>query len=63
MSDLIAQIGSFAEFRKRDSLEAYSECAGEFSFDEFDSALFEKEDELQSNCIAFVSKHLADFVA
>lgn len=62
ISDLIAQIGPFAEFRKRDSLDAYSECAGEFEFDEFDSTFLEKEEEVQAKCVAFVSEHLADFV-
>ena len=37
-AELISRVGTYSEFRKRDSLEAYSECASEFSFDEFDSA-------------------------
>src|SRR6202011_3167349 len=40
-SELISRVGTYSEFRKRDSLRAYSECASEFSFDEFDSAYYE----------------------
>ena len=62
MLDMIAQMATFSEFRKRDSLEAYTECAREFHFDDFDSEFNEHEPELYTNAVAFVSQRLADFV-
>jgi hypothetical protein len=62
-AELISRIGSYSEFRKRDSLQAYSKCASEFSFDEFDSAYFDQEEQVYAKTIEFVSQHLGDFVA
>jgi Domain of unknown function (DUF4375) len=62
-AELISRVGTYSEFRKRDSLQAYSECAGEFSFDEFDSAYHEHEEQIYAKTIEFVSQHLGDFVA
>ncbi|HEX4071634.1 MAG TPA: DUF4375 domain-containing protein [Planctomycetaceae bacterium] len=61
-AELVARIGTYSEFRKRNSLQAYSECAGEFNFEEFDSAFYRHTDQMYANSIAFVSEHLADFV-
>ena len=62
-TDMIAQMATFSEFRKRDSLEAYEECAEEFHFDDFDSEFMEHESELYTNAVEFVSQRLADFVS
>ena len=61
--ELFSRVGTYSEFRKRDSLQAYSECAGEFSFDEFDSAYYDHEEQVYAKTIEFVSQHLGDFVA
>jgi hypothetical protein len=61
-AELISRVGTYSEFRKRDSLKAYSECASEFSFDEFDSAYHEHREQLYAKTIEFVSQHLSDFV-
>jgi hypothetical protein len=61
--ELISQVGTYSEFRKRDSLQAYSECASEFSFDEFDSAYYDHEEQVYAKTIEFVSQRLGDFVA
>ncbi len=60
---LSSQVGTYSEFRKRDSLQAYSECASEFSFDEFDSAYSDCGEQVYAKTIDFVSAHLGDFVA
>jgi hypothetical protein len=62
-AELIARVGTYSEFRKRDSLAAYSECASEFSFDEFDSAYCDHAEQVYEKTIQFVSQHLVDFVA
>ena len=62
-AELISQFGTYSEFRKRDSLQAYSECASEFSFDEFDSAYYDQEEEVYAKTIEYVSAHVGDFVA
>jgi hypothetical protein len=61
-AELVARIGTYSEFRKRNSLQAYSECAGEFNFEEFDSAFYRHKDQVYAKSIAFVAEHLADFV-
>ncbi len=61
-TELFSRVGTYAEFRKRDSLEAFSECASEFSFDEFDSAFYDQEEQVYVKAIEFVSQHLGDFV-
>jgi hypothetical protein len=61
--ELISRVGTYSEFRKRDSLQAYSECASEFSFDEFDSAYHEHGEQVYAKTIEFVLQHLGDFVA
>jgi hypothetical protein len=58
-----SRVGAYSEFRKRNSLQAYSECASEFSFDEFDSAYHEHGEQVYAKTIEFVSQHLDDFVA
>jgi Domain of unknown function (DUF4375) len=62
-AELISRVGTFSQFRKRNTLQAYSECAGEFSFDEFDSAYLEHGEQVYAKTIEFVSRHLGDFVA
>jgi hypothetical protein len=62
-AELISRVGSYSEFRKRNSLQAYSECASEFSFDEFDSAYHDRGEEVYAKAIEFVSQRLGDFVA
>ncbi|MCI0743411.1 MAG: DMP19 family protein [Gemmataceae bacterium] len=62
-AELISRVGPYSEFRKRDSLQAYSECASEFSFDEFDSAYYDHEEQVYAKTIEFVSQRLGDFVA
>jgi hypothetical protein len=62
-AELISRVGSYSEFRKRDSLQAYSECASEFSFDDFDSAYHDHGEQVYAKAIEFVSQHLGDFVA
>ena len=52
-----------SEFRKRGSLQAFSEYAREFSFAEFDSAFCEHEEQVYAKTIAFISQHMGDFVA
>src|SRR5262249_10223292 len=61
-AELFSRVGSYVEFRKRGSLQAYSECAKEFSFDEFDSAFYDQEEHVYAKTIEFVSEHLGDFV-
>jgi hypothetical protein len=61
-ADLIKQFGTYSEFRKRDSLQAFSECANEFCFEEFDTAYHTHEDKLYAKAIEFVSEHLGDFI-
>jgi Domain of unknown function (DUF4375) len=61
-AELVAQIGTYSAFRKKDSLEAFSECASKFDFGEFDSAYFHYGDQVYAKSIAFVSEHLADYV-
>jgi len=63
MAEFISRFGTYSEFRKKDSLRAYSECASEFSFEEFDSAYFEYGEQVYAKTIAFVSQSLGDFVA
>lgn len=60
---LIARIGTYSEYRKRGSLQAYSDCASEFSFDEFDSAYDDHEQDVYAKTIEFVSQRLGDYVA
>ncbi len=62
-AELISQVGTYSEFRNKDSLQAYSECASEFSFDEFDSAYYDHEEEVYAKTIEYVSLRLGDFVA
>jgi hypothetical protein len=62
-ADLISRVGTYSEFRKRGSLQAYSDCASEFSFDEFDSAYHEHGDQVYAKTIEFVSQRLGDFIA
>jgi len=62
-ADMIAEMETFSEFRKKDSLEAYEECAEEFHFDDFDSEFMEHESELYTHAVEFVSQRLADFVS
>jgi hypothetical protein len=62
-AELMSRVGTYSEFRKRDSLQAYSECASEFSFEEFDSAYLEHGQQVYAKTIEFVSQHLGDFVA
>lgn len=59
----VAQIGPFIEFRKRDSLQAFSDCAGEFNFGNFDSEYWQNEEELYSKSVAYVMDHLEGFIA
>jgi hypothetical protein len=61
-AELITRMERFSEFRKKDSLEAFSDCAGEFDFKEFDSAYFDLGKQVHANAIAFVSQHLPDFI-
>jgi hypothetical protein len=61
-AELISRVGAYAQFRKRDSLRAYSECASGFSFDEFDSSYCEHGEQVYAKTIEFVSQHLGDFV-
>jgi hypothetical protein len=62
-AELVVRFGTFSEFRKRGSLQAYAECASEFSFDEFDFAFSDIEEEIYSKTIEFISRRLDDFVA
>jgi Domain of unknown function (DUF4375) len=62
-AELIARVGTYTKFRKKDSLQAYSECASEFSFDEFDSAYHQHAKQVYAKAIDFVSQHLSDFVS
>jgi Domain of unknown function (DUF4375) len=62
-AELISRVGTYSEFRKRDSLQAYSECVSEFNFDEFDSAYYDQEEEVYAKAIEYVSQRLGDFVA
>ncbi len=62
-AELFVRFGTYSEYRKRDSLKAYSECAAEFSFDEFDNAFYDQEEEVYAKTIEFVLHHLDDFVA
>ena len=59
---LISRVGTYSEFRQRDSLQAYSECANEFSFEEFDSEYFQYAKQVYAQTIEFVSQHLSDFL-
>lgn len=59
---LMAQIGTYSEFRIRNSLEAYSQCAGEFSFEDFDSAYFKCGEQVYAKTTEYISDHLAEFV-
>jgi len=61
-AELITRVGTYSEFRNRDSLQAYSERASEFCFDEFDSAYCEHGEQVYAKTIEFVSQHLGDFV-
>jgi hypothetical protein len=61
-AELISRVGTYSEFRKRNSLQAYSECASEFSFDEFDSAYYDHGEQVYAKAIEFVSQRLGDFV-
>jgi hypothetical protein len=61
--ELFSRAGKYSEFRKRDSLQAYSECASEFTFDEFDSAYHDHGEQVYAKTIEFVSQHMRDFVA
>lgn len=61
-AELISRVGTYSEFRKRDSLKAYAECAREFSFDVFDSAYHDHGERVYDKTVEFVSQHLADFV-
>jgi hypothetical protein len=60
-AEMTAQMGTFSEFRNRDSLEAFSECAQKFHFDEFDSEYIDQEPQLHAKAVAFVSQRLGDF--
>jgi len=60
---LVSRFGTYAEYRKRDTLQAYSECASEFNFDGFDSAYHTFGEMVHARTIEFVSEHLGDFVA
>jgi hypothetical protein len=62
-AELISRVGTYKEFRKRDSLQAYSECASEFSFDEFDSAYYHQGEQVFAKTLEFISKHMRDFVS
>jgi hypothetical protein len=62
-AELNSRIGTYSEFRKRDSMQAYSECASEFNFDEFDSAYCDHGERVYAKTLEFVSEHLGDFVA
>jgi hypothetical protein len=62
-AELISRVGTYSEFRKGDSLQAYSECASEFSFDEFDSAYYDHREQVYAKTLEFVSQNLGDFVA
>jgi hypothetical protein len=61
-AELVSRVGTYSEFRKRDSLQAYSECASEFSFDDFDSAYYDHGEQVYAKTLEFVSLHLGDFV-
>lgn len=61
-AELVDRFGTFSDYRKRDSLRAYAECAGEFTFDEFDSAFWNIEEDVYTKAIEFVSHRLDDFV-
>jgi hypothetical protein len=62
VGDLVARIGEYTEYRKRDSLEAYVDAVSEFSFDEFDSMYDELAEEIRKRSVAFVSQDLVKFV-
>ncbi len=62
-ADLLAEVGTFIEFQKQGTLEAYAECASAFDFGEFDSAFWRQGKEVYAKGVVFVSEHLTDFVA
>ena len=62
IEDLVSDFGTYTVFRKRNTLEAYSECAAVYSFAEFDSAYYSQSEQIHTAAIAFVRGRMADFV-
>lgn len=57
-----ANFKTFVQHKKQDSLEAYSECASELDFDEFESVFFAQQDQLYTIALEFVTQNLHHFV-
>ena len=57
--DILARIGDFVEFRKRNS---YSEFAGEIEFDDFAFEYRARQQEVYSKSVAYVMDHLEGFI-
>ena len=63
LAEMVSRIPEYRKFQERGSLQAFSDCAREFSFNEFDSAYYKHKDQVYANTVAFVARNLSEFIA